>query len=146
MKQIPIHAIDALRQLVLDPLTRPHWDRLLQQYDASNNQAFRDMVIENVSSGVPKTGLSGFYRGVFLAHILHQDTGKAEAAQALFDLRPVNIDRIMSFICFENAVSIYEAVSKDLFHARAHSLKLPQLLKLASDCIQLNRNLLSPNQ
>jgi glycosyltransferase involved in cell wall biosynthesis len=127
--------LDALDQVISDPLGRHSWRQFGIQAIKNTDPNILRLMRERITNEIDQHGLGGFYRAVFLRHILGIKNEMVNAGKVLEDLRPIHIDRIMSYINFEWGNIVADARSSTEFIQLMEIANIPRLMALVNTCI-----------
>ncbi len=130
--------LDALDQVICDPLGRHSWRRLAILAYKCNNPKLVRTIWQRISAEVDQHGLAGFYRAIFFRHILGIKSELANAGRALEEITPIHIDRLMSYVNFEWGNIVGENQSSDELVKVMADANIPRIMEIAAQTILRN--------
>nr|WP_314859067.1 glycosyltransferase [uncultured Undibacterium sp.] len=128
--------LDALNQVISDPLGRHSWRRLNLLVIKNTNIEVEQAILERIYKEIDAHGLIGFYRAIFLGHVLRIKSEIMHAGKVLAEIRPIHVDRIMAFINYEWSNIIAEAQCRAEFSHLLESMNIPKLMEITNNYIQ----------
>lgn len=135
---------DALDQVISDPLGRHSWRRLGKLVIKNVDIKILRVIRQRLTNEVDQDGLAGFYRAVFFKYVMGIRNDAVSAGKVLEGLRPIHVDRIMSFINFEWGNIVAEAKSSIEFAQMMEAANMPRLMDLVSLVVQKNSEIRAP--
>lgn len=127
--------LDALDQLISDPLGRHAWRRLGKLVVKTTEIKILRTVRHRLITEIEGDGLVGFYRAIFFKYVLLIKNDTSYAGKVLESVRPVHVDRIMSFINFEWGNILAEAKCSTEFSRMMEAENIPRLIAIANDLV-----------
>lgn len=127
--------LDALDQVISDPLGRHSWRRFGVQAVKNTDPDILRLMRKRITNEIDQHGLAGFYRAFFLQHVLGIKNETVNPGKVLEELRPIHVDRVMSFINFEWANIVADARSSTEFMQMMETANIPRLMALVNTSI-----------
>lgn len=128
--------IDTLNQVISDPLGRHSWRRLLAQLIQIDNIDMHSQIAQRIFNEIDQHGLAGFYSAIFLGHVFNIKSEIIRAGKILKELRPIHLDRIMSYINYEWGSIVAQAKNGTEFKIMMDAANIPELMRIANSLIQ----------
>lgn len=127
--------LDALDQLISDPFGRHAWRRLGKLVLKTSDIKILRTVRHRLLMEIDGEGLTGFYRAIFFKYVLLIKNDSSRAGKVLESVRPVHVDRIMSFVNFEWGNILAEAKSSTEFLQMMEAENIPRLIAIVNDIV-----------
>lgn len=130
--------IDTLNQVISDPLGRHLWRRLVSEVIQLNDAEIHRQIASRIVNEIDRQGLAGFYSAIFLGHVFKIKNEIARAGRVLEELRPIHLDRIMSYINYEWGNIVAQAQNGTEFKTMMDAANIPRLMAISNSVIHKN--------
>lgn len=127
--------IDTLNQVISDPLGRHLWRRLVAQVIQIDDIDIHRQIAKRILNEINQQGLTGFYSAIFLGHVFRIKNEINRAGKVLEELRPIHLDRIMSYINYEWGNIVAQARSGTEFKAMMDAANIPRLMAITNSVV-----------
>jgi glycosyltransferase involved in cell wall biosynthesis len=128
--------LDALDQVITDPFGRHGWRRLGMLSHKNTNPEILRTIRYRLNKEVDQHGLAGFYRAIFFRHVLGIKSEIINAGKSLEQIRPIHIDRLMSYVNFEWGDIVAENQNSTEFIQKMEEANIPRLMEMAGTVVQ----------